>query len=99
MGCTTIQNAQVFRNIQSTHGSFSNYYWNWVDGKPIVNHFQNLNEVPAKTKLSEKISKDLKKRRMNFVGQMIIYSYMQATDMVNDHIKTTKLIKAISLFI
>lgn len=85
---STIQNAQVFCNIQSTYGSFSNYYWNWVDGKPIVNHFQNLNEIPVKTELSEKISKDLKKRGMNFVGPVIIYAYMQATGMVNDHIKT-----------
>jgi DNA-3-methyladenine glycosylase I len=83
---STIANARVFLELQKTYGTFSEYYWNWVDGKPIINRFKNMSEVPAKTPLAEKISKDLKKRGMNFVGPTIIYSMMQATGMVNDHL-------------
>lgn len=83
---STISNANHFLEIQEQHGSFSNYYWDWVDGKPIVNHFRTMKEVPSKTPLSEKISKDLYKRGMRFVGPTIIYAYMQATGMVNDHL-------------
>ncbi|MDY0279980.1 MAG: DNA-3-methyladenine glycosylase I [Salinivirgaceae bacterium] len=83
---SAISNAKLFLDIQKQHGSFSSYYWNWVDGKPIVNHFQTMKEVPAKTTLSEKISNDLYKRGMRFVGPVIMYAYMQSTGMVNDHL-------------
>ena len=79
-------NAQVFREIQKEFGSFSNYLWGWTWGKQIVNHPKTLAEVPAKTELSEKISEDLKKRGMSFVGPTIIYAYLQAVWIVDDHI-------------
>ncbi|MBI9067743.1 MAG: DNA-3-methyladenine glycosylase I [Salinivirgaceae bacterium] len=81
----TIKNAQIFINIQQEFGSFSNYIWGFVDGKPIQNRIETIKDLPAKTELSEKISKDLKKRGMTFVGPTIIYAHMQATGMVNDH--------------
>lgn len=82
---SAIKNAQVFIYIKQEFGSFSKYIWDFVDGKPIKNNFKNLNEVPTSTPLSEKISKDLKKRGMTFVGPVIIYSFMQAIGMVDDH--------------
>ncbi len=81
----TVKNAKVFIEIQEEFGSFSDYIWGFVNGKTIQNHFKNLSEIPAKTELSDKISKDLKKRGMSFVGSTIIYAYMQAIGMVNDH--------------
>jgi DNA-3-methyladenine glycosylase I len=82
---SSIQNAKVFINIREEYGSFDKYIWSFVDGKPINNEFKKLKDVPEKTELSEKISKDLKKRGMNFVGPTIIYAYMQAIGLVNDH--------------
>lgn len=82
----TISNAQAFIKIQKEFGSFSKYIWAFVDDKPIVNKWKSLNEVPATTKISDKLSKDLKKRGFKFVGSTIIYAHMQATGMVNDHI-------------
>jgi DNA-3-methyladenine glycosylase I len=79
-------NALAFIEIQKEFGSFSTYIWAFVDGKPIVNNFKTINEVPAKTPLSDLISKDLKKRGFKFVGSTIIYAHLQATGMVNDHI-------------
>jgi DNA-3-methyladenine glycosylase I len=67
-------------------GTFDKYSWNFVDGKSIQNNLKSLKEIPAKTKLSDKISEDLKKRGFKFVGSTIIYAHMQATGMVNDHI-------------
>lgn len=82
----TISNAVAFIKIQNEFGSFSNYIWKFVGGKPIVNTWSSLKEVPAKTPLSDKISADLKKRGFKFVGSTVIYAHMQATGMVNDHI-------------
>jgi len=82
----TISNAQAFMNVQEEFGSFSDYIWGFVDGKPIQNSLQNKAEVPANTPLSDKISKDLKKRGFKFVGTTVIYAQMQATGMVNDHL-------------
>lgn len=82
---STIKNAQVFISIQKEFGSFSNYIWSYVEDKPIKNHFKNISELPTSTSLSDKISKDLKKRGMSFVGSTIIYAYMQAIGIVNDH--------------
>jgi len=79
-------NARIFLEIQKEFGSFEKYFWGFVDRKPIVNHWKIREDVPASTPLSEKISKDLKKRGMRFVGPTIIYAYMQAVGMVNDHL-------------
>ena len=67
-------------------GSFDTYIWGFVDYKPIVNHWNQLSEIPAKTELSDRISTDLKKRGFKFVGSTVVYSHMQATGMVNDHL-------------
>ncbi len=80
------QNAKVFLEIQKEFGSFSKYLWGFVDGKQIINHPKSYKDVPAKTELSDKISKDLKKRGMTFVGSTIIYAYLQAVGVINDHI-------------
>ncbi len=82
---SAVNNAKVFLDIQKECGSFSDYIWSFVDGKPIQNEFKNIHEVPSKTELSDVISKDLKKRGMNFVGSTIIYAFMQAVGIVNDH--------------
>lgn len=81
----TVSNAKAFIEVQKEYGSFSKYIWGFVDGKPIKNAFENYKDAPAKTELSDKISKDLKKRGFKFVGSTIIYAFMQATGMVNDH--------------
>ena len=72
--------------IQEEFGSFSDYIWKFTGGKPINNNYVSLKEVPAKTELSDMISKDLKKRGFKFVGSTVIYAHMQATGMVNDHV-------------
>lgn len=79
-------NAQAFIKIQEEFGSFSKYIWGFVDGKPIDNRFTSMSDMPAFTPLSDKISKDLKKRGFKFVGSTIVYAHMQATGMVNDHL-------------
>jgi DNA-3-methyladenine glycosylase I len=81
----TRQNAQVFLRIQQEFGSFDRYVWEFVKGKPLKNHWQKFDDVPAQTLESDALSKDLKKRGMTFVGSTIIYAYMQAIGMVNDH--------------
>lgn len=81
-----ISNAQAFIQLQEEFGSFSKYYWAFTDGKPIINNFTSLSQVPATTPLSDAISKDMKKRGFKFVGSTVIYANMQATGMVNDHI-------------
>ena len=83
----TINNAQKFQEVQKEFGSFSTYIWNFVDGKPILNHPKNLSEVPATTEISDALSKDLKKRGFKFLGSTVMYAFMQATGMVNDHIE------------
>jgi DNA-3-methyladenine glycosylase I len=82
----TISNAQVFMDIQKEFGSFSKYIWGFVNHKPINNKWKSMDEIPATTELSDKLSKDLKKRGFKFVGSTVIYAHMQATGMVNDHI-------------
>ncbi|WP_010662830.1 DNA-3-methyladenine glycosylase I [Marinilabilia salmonicolor] len=81
-----VTNAQAFLKVREEFGSFSNYIWGFVNGSPIVNHFKTMEEIPAATPLSDKISKDLKKRGFKFVGSTIVYAHMQATGMVNDHV-------------
>lgn len=82
---SAITNAQQFLAIQESHGSFADYIWQFVDGKPIQNQFKSLKEIPASTAESDAMSKDLKKRGFKFVGSTICYAYMQAMGMVNDH--------------
>lgn len=82
---SAIRNARVFLDIQAEYGSFDDYIWRFVDGKTIQNRWQGLGDIPAKTTESDAMSKDLKKRGMNFVGSTICYAYMQAAGMVNDH--------------
>lgn len=79
-------NAKSFIEIKKKFGSFSNYLWEYVDNRPIINYWEKIEEVPVKTELSEKISKDLKKRGFKFVGPTIIYSFLQAVGVINDHL-------------
>ena len=80
-----ISNATAFMEVQKEFGSFKAYIWKFVDGKPIQNNWKLKSQVPPKTELSDKVSKDLKKRGFKFVGSTVIYAHMQATGMVNDH--------------
>ena len=84
----TISNARAFINIRKEFGTFSKYIWSFTDGKPIINTFTSIDKVPAKTSLSDTLSKDLKLRGFKFVGSTIVYAHMQATGMVNDHLTT-----------
>jgi DNA-3-methyladenine glycosylase I len=81
-----VKNARAFLAIQEEFGSFDSYIWRFVEGRPIVNEFKEMAEVPAETELSRRISKDLKSRGFSFVGPTIIYAHMQATGLVNDHL-------------
>ena len=80
------KNAFIFRQIKQEFDSFSNYLWGFVEGKPILNRWEDHQQVPANTSLSDAISKDLKKRGMSFVGSTIIYAYLQGVGVVNDHL-------------
>ena len=81
----TRANAQAFLKVQKEFGTFDQYLWSWVDFTPVVNKVDNYQNAPAKTELSEKLSKDLKKRGFKFVGPVCAYSYLQAAGLVNDH--------------
>ena len=81
-----VLNAQAFLAIQKEFGSFDKYIWQFVGGKPIVNNVRSLGDVPAKTSISDTMSKDLLKRGFKFVGSTICYAFMQASGMVNDHV-------------
>ena len=80
-----VGNARAFLDAQAEFGSFDAYVWGFVDGAPIRNAWQSMDEVPAKTLLSESMSKKLRRRGFRFVGPTICYAFMQATGMVNDH--------------
>lgn len=82
---STVKNAQAFIEIQKEFGSFSNYLWAYVDNQSIKNKFKSVDKIPTQTKLSTIISNNLKKRGMSFVGSTIIYAYLQAVGIVNDH--------------
>ncbi len=82
----TITNAKAFMDVQKEFGSFDTYLWAFVDGAPKQNKLKSLKDAVAKTDISDKISKDLKKRGFKFVGSTTIYAYMQAIGMVNDHV-------------
>lgn len=81
-----ITNAKLFIKIQEEFGSFSHFIWNYVNHKPIHNSWKNLIDIPSKSQLSDKVSKDMKKRGFKFVGSTIIYSYLQAIGIINDHL-------------
>jgi DNA-3-methyladenine glycosylase I len=83
---SAINNAKAFLAVQKEFGSFDRYIWDFVGGKPIVNRTKSTSEILARTEISDAISKDLRKRGYNFVGSTIMYAFMQATGMVNDHL-------------
>ena len=83
---STITNARATLEIQSRYGSLDRYLWNFVDGVPVRNHWQTMAEIPARTPLSDTMSKELKRNGFRFVGSTICYSFMQATGIVNDHL-------------
>lgn len=83
----SVNNALLFIEIRRKYGSFSKYIWNFMGGKPLQNGFINMEEIPAKNPLSELISKDLKQNGFQFIGPTVVYAFMQATGMVNDHLK------------
>jgi DNA-3-methyladenine glycosylase I len=81
-----IENAKAFLRVQEAVGSFDKYIWGFVEGRPVQNGWRSLKEVPARTGVSDALSKDLKVRGFKFVGSTICYAHMQATGMVNDHL-------------
>ena len=81
-----VTNARAFLEVQAEFGTFSDYIWGFVDGTPVQNKWRTQKQVPATSKISDALSKDLKKRGFKFVGSTIIYAHMQATGLVNDHI-------------
>jgi DNA-3-methyladenine glycosylase I len=83
-----VTNARAFLATRHQHGSFATYLWAWVDGTPVVNRPRSMADLPARTELSDRISKDLKKRGFTFVGSTITYSYLQAVGVVDDHLVT-----------
>jgi DNA-3-methyladenine glycosylase I len=83
-----VGNARAFLATSKEFGSFAEYLWGWVDGKPIVNRPRTLADLPVRTELSDRVGKDLKKRGFKFVGSTIVYSYLQAVGLVNDHVAT-----------
>jgi DNA-3-methyladenine glycosylase I len=85
---SAVGNANAFLKIQKEFGSFDKYIWQFVGGRPIINKWKSIKEIPSSTKESDAMSKDLKKRGFKFIGSTICYAFMQATGMVNDHIKS-----------
>ena len=81
-------NAKLFLDVAEQHGSFDKFIWGYVDYKPIVGHWEKFEDMPLTTPISDKISRDLKKMGFKFVGSTIMYSFMQAVGMVNDHLKS-----------
>ena len=85
---SVITNAQAYLTVKQEFSSFSHYLWQFVEGKPIQNHWKTPHQVPTHTALSDKLAKDLKKRGFKFVGTIICYAFMQAVGMVNDHLES-----------
>ena len=83
---SAVSNARAFLDIQREFGSFSTYLWSFVDGRPIRNRFVTMADVPARTDLSDRIARDMKRRGLRFVGSTIVYAYLQAVGVVNDHL-------------
>ncbi|WMJ78731.1 MULTISPECIES: DNA-3-methyladenine glycosylase I [unclassified Sedimentibacter] len=84
----SINNAERFIEIQKEFGSFDKYIWSFVNNTPILNNWNDISEVPAKSELSDKVSKDLKKRGFKFLGSTIMYAHLQATGLINDHLSS-----------
>ncbi|MDR6922345.1 DNA-3-methyladenine glycosylase I [Chryseobacterium sp. 2987] len=84
----TVSNAQRFMEVQEEYGSFSEYIWGFVGGRPLDNMPETLSDIPAVTEVSDALAKDLKKRGFKFLGSTVVYAHMQATGMVNDHLKS-----------
>lgn len=82
----SINNAKLFLDIQKEFGSFDKYIWGFVNYKPVVNHLEDISQSPATSELSDKVSLDLKKRGFKFLGSTILYSHLQATGVINDHL-------------
>jgi len=93
---SVVANANAFEAVREEFGSFDNYVWPFVDGKPKVNKWGKMSELPASTPESDALSKDLKKRGFKFVGTTIVYAHMQATGLVNDHEVTCFRYKALA---
>lgn len=85
---SAIRNANAFLRVQEEFGTFADYLWGFVDGKPLINHWESLSQVPTRTELSDQVSRDLKRRGFNFVGTTIMYAYLQAVGIVMDHVTT-----------
>ncbi len=83
---SVITNAKAFFKVKEEFGTFDKYIWSWVYGKPIKNRWKSMSQIPATTEISDRMSKDLKKRGFKFVGSTITYAFMQACGMVNDHV-------------
>ena len=83
---SAVRNARAWLTLVEERGSFADYLWDFVDGRPVRNRFASLDEIPASTPLSDRISKDLKRRGFNFVGSTIVYAYLQSVGVVNDHV-------------
>ena len=83
---SAVTNAKAFLEVQDEFGSFSDYIWGFVDGRPIQNRFETDGDIPATSPESDALSKDLKRRGFKFVGSTIVYAHMQATGLVNDHV-------------
>jgi DNA-3-methyladenine glycosylase I len=93
---SAVTNAKCFLAVQDEFGSFDRYIWSFVGGKPLVNRWREMKQIPAQTAESDALSKDLKKRGFKFVGSTIMYAHMQATGMVNDHVVSCFRYKALS---
>jgi len=85
---SAVKNARAFLQIQQEFGSFDAWIWSFTGGKPVINRFETLKEIPARTDLSDRISKELKKRGFTFVGSTIVYAFLQAGGVVNDHLES-----------
>ncbi|WP_460031432.1 DNA-3-methyladenine glycosylase I [Megalodesulfovibrio paquesii] len=83
-----IRNARAFLALQAERGSVAAYFWNFVDGRPVVNRWQELGQIPAKTPLADAVAKDLKARGFAFLGPTTVYAHLQATGVVNDHLES-----------
>lgn len=83
---SAVQNARAFLEVKAQWGSFARYLWSFVDGRPVIHHFRERDQVPTVTPLSEQISRDLKSRGFSFVGPTICYSFLQASGVVMDHV-------------
>jgi len=85
---SSVRNAKAFVAVQAEYGSFARYLWEWVDDTPILNRPRTTADLPTHTELSDRVAKDLKTRGFNFVGTTIVYSYLQAVGVINDHVVT-----------